>query len=162
MTLIRLRHYHKIAGDATAGVTIYKSGYVAKENSVRHTASGLAWKLAPTAVTRSVFNPLYVKVADVACNTSKLVTVKAWLRRSHANLTVSLVCRGGQVGGPVADTKVDLDDSGPGVGNYVETTLTFTPTENTVLEVECWAYYNTAGTYTYVGYIDDLTITQAD
>ncbi len=144
-------------GVSTDHRTYVDGGTIFSETSIRHTASGLAWKLSPNKATRDVNYPLNFKVAEIAVNANKPVTVSAWMERTNTGITGSLVCRGGQIAGVANDLVVNMDDSGPGVGNYVQTTLTFTPTAAGVVEIEVWAYGGT----TYSVYVDDLSISQA-
>jgi hypothetical protein len=143
-----------VNGTAADVRTLTRQGIIYPETSVRHTASGYAWRLAPTDANVSATVPLWLKVAEIAVNANALVTVKAWLRRSNTGLTVSLVCRGGQIAGVDNDVKVDMTAN---ADTWEEVTLTFTPSAAGVVEIEAWAYGGT----TYSGYIDDMTISQA-
>jgi len=123
----------------------------------RHTASGLAWTMTVNSATRDLTSyPLDFKIAKIACAANALVTVKAWMKKSHAtNIGARLVCRGGQLAGVSSDvysTKANDTD-------WEELTITFTPTEAGVIEIEAWAYY-LAATGAYV-IVDDMIISQA-
>jgi len=118
--------------------------------------TGIMWKLAITSSNRISSYPLNFSIAKIAVNADKLVTVKVYMKKSHAtNIGGKLVCRGGQITGvpnDVVDTKAD--DL-----NWEELEITFTPTEIGVIEIEAWAYYSAANGDVYV---EDMTITQAD
>ena len=129
-------------------------GLISSEATVRHTASGIAWKLSPTSTNRSSYYPLDFKIAKIAVNASALVTVKAWMRRDNTGLTMSLVCKGGQIAGVASDVIASMTAA---ADIWEEITITFTPTEAGVVEIEAWAYGGT----TYNGYVDDMTISQA-
>ncbi|MBU0964731.1 hypothetical protein KKC06_06855 [Patescibacteria group bacterium] len=132
-----------------------EGGLISSEVSVRHTASGIAWKLAVTSTNRSSNHPLDLEIAKIACSANNEVTVKAWMRKDHAtNITGKLVCRGGQIAGVASDvvaTKSNVADT------WEELTIQFTPTEAGVVEVEVWAYGGTTNSV----YVDDMTISQA-
>lgn len=96
-------------------------------------------------------------IATVACNASSLVTVKCWFYRSHANLVGTLKCRGGQIDGVSSDVTSSMT---VGATTWEELTITFTPNEAGVVEIEALFYPND-GVTTYSGYIDDMTISQA-
>ena len=132
-------------------------GYLCSQTAVRHTASGIAWRLDPTSVERSQYYPLTLSIAKIAVNANKLVTVKAWFKKSHAtDIVGKLVCRGLQLAGVPADVvAVKADDT-----NWEELTITFTPTEQGVIEIEAWAYW-VANLADESVYVDDMTITQA-
>ncbi|MFA5395530.1 MAG: hypothetical protein WC346_05860 [Methanogenium sp.] len=131
---------------------------IVQQNSVRHTEAGLAWQLNPTNSVRNSSYPVTVSVAKVAVLADLLVTVKAWMKlTSTTNILGALVCKGGQLLGVSADVKQDMatDDT-----DWHEVTITFTPTEAGVVDIEAWAWW-VAGAATESVYIDDMTISQA-
>ena len=76
---------------------------------------------------------------------------------SWGDIGAQLVCKRGQIAG--VDTDVSTTEPSDTTRN--ELTITFTPTEAGVIEIEAWAYWlaNTANKNVI---IDDMTITQAD
>ncbi len=139
---------HWIFFDGSSGGTINA------QTTERHTASGIAWKLSPNNRHFSNY-PLFLSIAKVAVEANSLVTVKAWMKKDHAsNVGAKLVCRGGQIAGVDSDvTATKADDT-----DWEELTITFTPTEAGVVDIEAWGYYIAGNSNIYV---DDLTITQA-
>lgn len=130
-------------------------GLISSESSVRHTASGIAWKLQPTSTTRDSVYPLSLSIAKVAVAANALVTVKAWMRRDNTALTMRLVCKRDQLAGIGTS---DVTSSMTAAANtWEELTITFTPTEAGVVEITAEAF----GGSTNTGYVDDLTISQA-
>jgi hypothetical protein len=129
-------------------------GLIRSEATVRHTASGISWALLPTSTNRSATYPLDLSIAKVACAANALVTFKAWLRRTDTGLTLRLNCKGAQLSGIPNDVTAAMS---AGANVWEEITITFQPTEAGVVEIlaEAWGGTN------FVGYIDDLTITQA-
>jgi len=129
-------------------------GTINAQATTRHTASGIAWTLTPAGSRISTY-PLDFKVAKIACAANALVTVKIWMIKGHAtNVAGKLVCRGGQLAGVPSDvTATKADDT-----SWEELTITFTPTEAGVIEIEVWGIYS-AGTSTVT--VDDMTISQA-
>jgi len=127
------------------------------QTTTRHTASGIAWQtnIISTRITSS--NPFYTLIAKIACNANALVTVKAWVKLSHAtDIGAKLFVRGGQIAGVSNDvTATKSADT-----NWEELTVTFTPTETGVVEVHLLSYWlaNLADESTYV---DDVTVMQA-
>lgn len=134
-------------------------GLISSESSVRHTASGIAWKLQPTNdnenTGRNARYPLSLSIAKIAVSANNLVTVKAWMRRDDTNLTMKLVCKAWQLAG-IGDTDITASVT-EAADTWEELTITFTPTETGVVEITAEAY----GGSTYTGYVDDLTVTQA-
>lgn len=129
-------------------------GRIASDTTNRRTASGICWKFSPTSVDRHEYMPLRLRLAQIACVASSLVTAKVWVKRDNTGITAKLVCIGGQIAG----VATDVVTTAAGVaGSYEELTITFTPTEAGVVEIEAQVYGGT----TYNAYFDDMTISQA-
>jgi hypothetical protein len=129
-------------------------GLISSATDRRKTASGISWKLQPTnASTRVASSPLSLSLAKVACSANNLVTVKAWMQRDNAGLTMRLVCKGGQIAGVASDVTASVTTT----NTWEEETITFTPTKTGVVEItaEVW------GGTTFSGWVDDMTISQA-
>lgn len=135
--------------------TFGEFGYIASDTTTRHTASGKSWAFYPTNASRNFSYPLRLNVAQASVEANAEVTVSAWLRRNNTNLQMRLQVLGGQLAG-VTKTSSDLTAA---IDTWQEVTITFTPTEAGVVNIECIAWTD-SGT-TNIGYIDDLTITQA-
>lgn len=136
-------------GSGAGGATIFS------ETTVRHTASGIAWKISPLGtVYVTALVPVRMPLARVAVNASALVTVKVWMRRTNTGLTGTLICRGMQIAGVASDV---TDTIGAAIDTWEEQTITFTPSAAGVVEIHAEAY----GGSTYSLYVDDFTVTQA-
>jgi hypothetical protein len=129
-------------------------GLISSATDQRKTASGIAWKLQPTSTTlRTSDTPVVLSLAKVAVSANNLVTVKAWMRRDNAGLTLRLVIKGGQIAGVAADVASTVTATNA----WEEETIAFTPTETGVVEITAEAWGGT----TFSGWVDDLTISQA-
>lgn len=124
--------------------------------SNRPTGTGIMNKFITTSSTRYIYYPLTLSIAKFAVNANKLVTFKAWMKKDHAtNIGCRIVCKAYQIAGVTTDvitTKANDTD-------WEELTLTFTPTEAGVVEIEAQAYYIAGNSNAY---IENVTITQAD
>lgn len=140
-------------GGATAKV-FCDGGTIVSQSGTVHGSATLAWQFNPTSANRSATYPLNLVIAKVACAASALVTVKAWLRRSNTGLTGTLLCKGGQIAGVAADVSSSVTAA---ADTWEELTITFTPSEAGVVEIEALFYGGT----TYSGYVSDMTISQA-
>jgi len=129
-------------------------GQVHSTTAVRHTASGIAWRIDVTSTDRSSLYPLGFSIAKIAVAADSQVTVKAWFRRTNTGITGRLICKGGQIAGVNSDVYADMTAA---ADTWEELTITFTPTEAGVVEIEAQAWGGT----TYSVYVDDMTITQA-
>lgn len=150
-TFVSLFNYGAVAGDHRINTD---NGSFATDTSTRHTASDFSWKSSPTTLRKSWY-PLKLKIAEIACNSGSLVTFKAWVKLDHAtNIASAIVCPGGQVGGVTSDQIANkaADTS------WEELTITFTPTENKVVEIYQYSWYVAGNSSAYV---DDITVTQA-
>ena len=109
-------------------------------------------KIQPKNSNLSEFTPVTFSLAKVACAANSLVTIKAWMRRDNAGLTMRLACKGGQIAGVASDVVSALTTT----NDWEEETITFTPTETGVVEITAEAW----GGATYSGWVDDMTISQ--
>jgi hypothetical protein len=131
----------------------YTIGRVSTATDQRHTNSGISWKVQPTESYANQTYPLIFSLAKVACAANSAVTIKAWMRRDNAGLTMRLVCKGGQIAGVASDVTASVTTTNA----WEELTLVFTPTEIGVVEITAESYGGT----TFSGWVDDLTISQA-
>lgn len=122
--------------------------------STRHTASGLAWKCSITATNRGSDHPARQTIAKIACTAGVAKSVQIWARRDNTNINGLLMVRGGQVAG-IPETSISIN---PSTLNTWEqsSALTFTPTEDGVVEVE-WHTYDGVGT-TNNFWVDDVSV----
>jgi hypothetical protein len=134
------------------------NGNINSQTAVRHTASGIAWKMSPnTANKRSNF-PLEMSLCKVACASGTAVTVKAFLRRDNIGIEGRIRIKGGTMQGVTSDVSANIT---VGANTWEELTISFTPTSMEVAEIFVQAYYPDSGTtYTYSIYVDDITVTQ--
>jgi fluoride ion exporter CrcB/FEX len=142
--------------DQTAFDYVFTEGATMNtEATDRAGATGNMWRMVLTSSIRSVAYPLRLPVAQFAVNASSLVTVTAWMKKSNATaVNGRLVIKAGQVAGLSTDQIATLANN----TDWQQLTLTFTPTEAGVFEVETLAEYVTANGNVY---IDEIEVTQA-
>jgi hypothetical protein len=153
---VRFQNYNATANDHRVWFGSGSGGArFTSETSVRHTASGIAWKLSPVGTTYvTARTPAIFPLAKILCNASALVTVKVWMRRTSTGLTGILHCSGGQINGVANDV---TDSITAAIDTWEEQTITFTPSEVGVVDIEVRCYGGTTDSL----YVDDLTVTQA-
>jgi hypothetical protein len=118
--------------------------------------TGNEWKLAVTNVARTSSYPLNLVIAKAQVNSGALVTVTCYFKKSHASdIGAALAVRAGQLSGVAPSPTVCPADT-----NRNQLTITFTPAEAGVIEIEGWAYWQANAADEYV-LIDDIEITQA-
>ena len=132
-------------------------GEIFSETSVRHTASGLAWRISPKSSFINQYHPVVESLGFVNVNASAAVTLKLWMRRTNTNLVGTFRVRGGQIAGVSTDQTASISAA---ADTWQELTLTFTPTETGAVEMEVLTYASDGAT-TYNLYIDDFTPSQA-
>jgi len=142
---------HKHDQSTTNHLITNQWGTISSSIVNRHTASGICWRFSP--LVAATIPVLDMQVARIACTANNLVTVKAWMCKDNAEITGTLICKKNQIAGVATDVSANI----AGVGVYEEVTITFTPTENGVVEICAQAY---GGTTRNVD-VDDMTITQA-
>jgi hypothetical protein len=135
------------------------TGSILSDTVTRHTPSGISWKMitgnAPSASNpgpSSTF-PLTLPIAKIACNSSALVTASVWVYRSSTSLTTKLVCPGGQILGVTSDVSVSAVGA---INTWEQLTITFTPTQQGVVELQVQCYGAAANVY-----VDDFSVSQA-
>ena len=134
----------------------HNGGTVNWQTSVKQGSDPGAWRTVTTAATRNSFNPIPIKIAEVACAASALVTVKAWVKKDHAtNIGAAIYIEDEiyNIDGVTASTTTKADDT-----NWEELTLTFTPTEAGVVPIFAKTWYIAGNSNSYFG---SVTITQA-
>lgn len=111
-------------------------------DTTRPGGTGKMWQLSATGSIHSPSNPAWLTLGTVACRANQAVTVKVWAAKGHATqIQTKLVCRGGQLSGVAADVvATKADDT-----NWERLSITFTPTEDGVAQIEGWAIYPASG-----------------
>jgi hypothetical protein len=126
-------------------------GLITSQAAVRQTASGAAWKLSPTSTNRCAYYPLILSIAKIAVDSGNAVTVSAWCLRDSVDIVGKMVCRKEQLSGMSTDLTATIS---AGINEWEQLSLSFTPTENGVVEIEAWAY----GGMTNSIYVDSITV----
>jgi len=142
-------------GSNTTNMTYTDGALVTSVPTDRVGGTGLMWKLDITSSSRDSKYPMYFPVAKIAVTENNAVTVKAFLKKSHAtNIVGKLMCNKNQLSGITTDViTVKSDDT-----DWEELTLPdMTPTENGIIEIGIQAEYVSGSASLYV---EDLTITQ--
>ena len=119
--------------------------------------TGKEWVLSPTSNKRGANYPLNLSVAKVAVAGSGQVTVKLYFKKTGTGVAGALRVRYGQVAW--SDASEDKIVTCPDNTNRNQVTLTFTPTEAGVVEIEALAWYINSTTQSVI--VDDIEITQA-
>lgn len=146
--------YSVSEGSATNHAIYTDNGTIVSDATVRHTASGISWKLSPTSTIRDSAYPLVQRVAAVAVKANVAQTATIWLRRTNTGLTGTFRIRGGQILGVAADVTASISVA---ADTWEQLTLNFTPTADGVVEFEVLCYGGT----TYSLYWDDFAISAA-
>lgn len=152
-----ISQYYKFL-NRTSGLANNAWGVTASaQTSVRHTASGIAWQINPLNININETDPFRFKIASVAVNASSLVTVKVWVKLSHAtDIGAKLFIPGGQISGPSSNTSATKSAD----TNWEELTVTFTPSIQGVVDIYVQAYWR-ANVADESVYVDDVTVAQA-
>lgn len=127
---VYLQNYNQVAG---AHKAIGEGGVIASATDRRAVASGVSWKFSPTSSIRHSLNPLKMSIMKLDCAANVPVSVTLMTNRDNTNVKGQIIVLGGQVAGIPSDIKVDCQ---PTINTWVESgALTFTPTEDAVVEV---------------------------
>lgn len=144
---IKVQNYGKVFDDHRIFTPF---GNITSETTTRRTASGLAWKIAPT-----VNDPRLTLLGGVSTPITFPVvtgsqTVKLWMRRSNTGLTAGFRVHGGVI----EDVDSDSVTMTASADTWEELSLTINPTTAGILTIEVFAYGGT----TYSAFFDDLTV----
>ena len=138
-------------GDADTHVITTASGTIAADDTIRHTASGVAWRFNPTG---DAFPILRLKLATIAVKVGVEATLGLYARRDHEEIIGRLIIPGGQLSGMPNDLISTIAGS-PDMWKLLS--LVFTPSETGTIDlyVEVW------GGTTRSFWIDDLSLAVA-
>lgn len=115
-----------------------------------------SWKVTHTSSLRPYRQAIWVKLAEVLCAASSLVTVKVWVKKDHAtNVEASIYIDDSSynIDGVTTTEVTKTDDT-----NWEQLTLTFTPTEAGVVPIWGKSWYVAGTSNTYFG---STLVTQA-
>ena len=127
----------------------------------RHTASGIAWQIAPTStVYRTATNPVIPPFEIYAKCVEDLETrVGIWVNRSHADINCKFYLED-HCGVALSEGTAEISDTAsgalPGGDGWEELYFTFTPTENGLVKLNLAVWGGSSYTVT----VDDFS--QAD
>jgi hypothetical protein len=144
---------NNLLGTGYAKIFTDGGNIVSQASTLTH-GSGTEWKFTTeTNTNRNSGYPLKLTIAKIAVNSGTLVTATCWFKKGHeTNIAAALVCRSGQLTG-VAPSNVIC----PGDTNENNLSISFTPGEVGVVEIEAWVWYVAAHSTVIV---DAMTITQ--
>lgn len=134
-----------------------EAGLISQQSTIVHGTCASAWKFSPTTTSYvDQYTPVKTSIAQIAVTANALVTCAVWFRRSNTGLTGRLVCKGGQLSGVASDVVASMTAA---ADTWEQLTITFTPTETGVVELEAQFYGGSA----YSGYVslEDASYTQA-
>lgn len=141
---------------ATDHRAYWSYGNVLSQTTTRHTASGVAWQLNITNTGQNSNYPVYYPIARVACNANTAVTVKAWVKKSHAtDIAAQIAIKAYEIAGVNAEVSTTKASD----TNWEELTITFTPTVAGVAEINLKAWW-VANAASQSVYVDDITVSQ--
>jgi len=126
------------------------------QTTVKNTGAVGSWRVSISNSVRTILQPVYFKLAEVAVAASSLVTVTVSVKKDHAtNIGAAIYVEDAifNLNGVVASTTTKANDTA-----WEELTLTFTPTEAGIVPIFASAYYVAGNSDAYFG---PITVTQA-
>lgn len=152
MRAIYSHNHDKVAGSHYVWM---RAATIQSDSSVRNSASGISWKFTITASgVRTNQYPVSMSLAKIKCaaNVAKNISIRT--RRDATTVNGLLLVEGGQIAGVPEDVAVV---STPSVNTWTDSgTLSFTPTEDGVVELKFLVWDDTGSSVNY--WIDDLTV----
>jgi len=141
----------------TGNAYIYTDNGNIQSRNATAGGTGKEWVLSPTSNKRGAKYPLNLSVAKVAVAGSGQVTVKVYFKKTGTGVAGALRVRYGQINW--SNDAEDIIVNCPDNTSRNQVTLTFTPTEAGVVEIEALAWYVSSTTQSVI--VDDIEITQA-
>jgi hypothetical protein len=134
-----------------ANYTYLGDSVIESQTAVRHSATGVAWKMTQNA-TNSVSEdfPLVLSLGTYAVEAGER-TITAWLRRDNVGQTVGLRCLKGQLPGMTATASAEMTAA---IDTWQQVSITISPTVAGVVEIEAYAW----GVNGAIAYVDDLDV----
>lgn len=126
------------------------------QTTVKNTGAVGSWRVSISNSVRTILQPVYFKLAEIAVAASSLVTVTVSVKKDHAtNIGAAIYVEDAifNLNGVVASTTTKANDTA-----WEELTLTFTPTEAGIVPIFASAYYVAGNSDAYFG---PITVTQA-
>ncbi|MBK9620643.1 MAG: hypothetical protein IPO31_15840 [Candidatus Obscuribacter sp.] len=126
-------------GGVAANNSIYTDqGVITTTGLVGQPGSGIAWKLSPNA-SAFASSPLRMNIGKIACPANVPTTIKYYAKFSAAGPTAQLKVFGGRYAG-VGSAGTDVVSAAISGTTFAQYSVTFTPTENCVVDVfaEVW------------------------
>jgi hypothetical protein len=140
--------------DTADNHAIYQeTGTIVSDSTTRHTASGISWKLMPTASSVSSNYPLIQRIRAVPLKANIEHTVSVWARRNNTGLTFTFGCDDQGVSGLSAQS-VSMTAA---ANTWEKLSLILVPTIDVVLDF----YVSVYGGTTYNGWWDDFEVLAA-
>ena len=145
--------------DGVSGAVLsqYQYGKVEKETSIRHTASGVSWKIDISSSNGNVSAPIEWLLTKLIVNANAAVTCKIWVYRDGTGVNGGLRVKSGAIEGVTANVDAVITDTT--INSWVECSLTFTPTEAGAVDIFAMGYYVSNTSHNV--YLDDFSATQA-
>ena len=144
-------------GVAGAVLTQYQYGAVEKETTIRHTASGVSWKVDVSSSSAGIGSPIEWLLTKLIVNANAAVTCKIWVYRDGTGVNGGLRVKSGAVAGVTANVDGVITDTT--INSWVECSMTFTPTEAGAVDIYAMGYYINNSSHNV--YLDDFSATQA-
>lgn len=146
------------AGTSTVTPSLYynarRGGAVVRRSQTeRHTASDYSWELNFDDVAIDYDQSSFV-LCQIACPENESRTIRVWAYRANTESIARIRVKGGRYDGVPDDLTDELTTS----GDWEQLELTFTPTEDIVVEVFMEAKYISNAATRKLVYFDDLTV----
>ena len=151
---IYAKNYDGVAGSF---INMYQNAATLQpETSIRHTSSGVSWKIDLTS-SQPIGSPINWLLTKLVVNASAQVTCKIWVYRDGTGVNGGLRVKAGALGGITSTVDAVITDTT--INSWVECSLTFTPTEAGVVDIFAIGYYIDNASHNV--YLDDFSASQA-
>ena len=153
-TKLLFKNYNNVSGDDR---NVWNYGELRPESTIRHTNSGLAWRMVSNPYSTLDSNiTLIIDLGKVIVNSGSLVTIAIWTYKTASGATGFLrIAKNDELG---MTSYVQADTSSNSLNTWVKITTTFTPTASGLATIQIGGYGSQSTEYIY---FDDLEVSQA-
>lgn len=150
---VLFKNYNNVSGDDR---NVYNNGELRPESTIRHTSSGVSWRLVSSQYSTLTNIPLIIDLGKVIVNSGSLVTVAIWTYKTASGATGFLrVAQNTDLG---MTSYAQADTSSNSLNTWVKITTTFTPSASGLATIQIGGYGSQSTEYVY---FDDLEVSQA-
>lgn len=154
--IVNGRIYHHNYNHSGNHMVVTEFGFIENENLIRHTASGMAWKVAITGIARTNLFPVNLSVAKVFCLAGSQAIMSCWIKKTHSTDIGARLIINHFINTTIVE---DVATTAAETTEWQQLIITFIPTGDGVIEFELETFWQ-GNEADEIVYIDDVSVAQ--